>query len=78
MCGRTIVVEGIVPRRLWVYGNKIPIYPIFYLLDGDYQPKVLGRGDFAGWSFRGLGLQGALLHSLGVMGLRFRAWGTLT
>ena len=22
--------------RLWVYNNKIPIYPIFYLLKGDY------------------------------------------
>ena len=23
---------------LWVYHNKIPIYPIFYLLKGDYKP----------------------------------------
>ena len=22
---------------LWVYYNKIPIYPIFYLLKGDYR-----------------------------------------
>ena len=21
---------------VWVYSNKIPIYPIFYLLNGDY------------------------------------------
>ena len=25
--------------RLWVYPNKIPIYPIFYLLKGDYRPN---------------------------------------
>ena len=24
---------------LWVYYNKIPIYPIFYLLKGDYTHK---------------------------------------
>ena len=23
---------------LWVYRNKTPIYPIFYLLKGDYNP----------------------------------------
>ena len=26
---------------LWVYYNKIPIYPIFYLLKGDYPLKGL-------------------------------------
>ena len=25
---------------LWVYYNKIPIYPIFYLLKGDYRLRV--------------------------------------
>ena len=29
----------------WVYYNKIPIYPIFYLLKGDYIPK----GQYAGF-----------------------------
>ena len=24
--------------RLWVYYSKVPIYPIFYLLNGDYRP----------------------------------------
>ena len=24
----------------WVYYTKIPIYPIFYLLKGDYNPKL--------------------------------------
>ena len=25
---------------LWVYYTKIPIYPIFYLLNGDYSPRL--------------------------------------
>ena len=32
---------------LWVYFNKIPIYPIFYLLKGDhrpFQPQKNGQG----------------------------------
>ena len=28
--------------RLWVYSNKIPIYPMFYLLKGDYTLTILG------------------------------------
>ena len=30
--------------RIWFWGyyNKIPIYPIFYLLKGDYNPLPLG------------------------------------
>ena len=27
---------------LWAYYTKIPIYPIFYLLKGDYRGKGLG------------------------------------
>ena len=50
---------------LWVYCNKIPIYPIFYLLKGDYRAGGL----------RGLGVKGstdenycpkcAIMHELG-------------
>ena len=29
---------------LWVYDNKIPIYPIFYLLKGDCKPSTLLKG----------------------------------
>ena len=29
----------IASQRFWVYYNKIPIYPIFYLLKGDYKPR---------------------------------------
>ena len=25
---------------LWAYYNKIPIYPIFYLLKGNYNPNI--------------------------------------
>ena len=32
---------------LWVYYNKIPIYPIFYLFKGDYvQSMLLQSGPF--------------------------------
>ena len=37
---------------LWVYYNKIPIYPIFYLLKGDYEPSTVNlisdllKGDY--------------------------------
>ena len=24
----------------WVYDNEIPIYPVFYLLKGDYNPNI--------------------------------------
>ena len=34
---------------LWVYCNKIPIYPIFYLLKGDY--IAAGSGTFDGCCF---------------------------
>ena len=41
------VIQGIMEKKmetdriwLWVYYNKIPIYPIFYLLKGDH--KALG------------------------------------
>ena len=33
----------------WVHYSKIPIYPIFYLLKGDYRVRCLG--------FRGLGFR---------------------
>ena len=29
---------------LWVYYDKIPIYPIFYLLKGDYRCRVSASG----------------------------------
>ena len=27
---------------LWLYYNNIPVYPIFYLLKGDYKSSGLG------------------------------------
>ena len=27
----------------WAFYNEIPIYPIFYLLKGDYTPSILRR-----------------------------------
>ena len=33
---------------LWVYYNKIPIYPKFYLLKGDYPYKGLPTGHLCG------------------------------
>ena len=40
---------------LWVYYKKTPIYPIFYLLKGDYRVRSLGVW---GLGFRALGLAG--------------------
>ena len=34
---RDIVTLEVDRRRLWVCYDKIPIYPIFYLLKGDYR-----------------------------------------
>ena len=31
---------GVDRRWLWVCFNKIPIYPIFYVLKGDYNPNI--------------------------------------
>ena len=49
---------------LWVYYEKIPIYPIFYLLKGDYTSWDLGVTN---------GLMGLGLMGLGFQGLR--VWG---
>ena len=40
---------------LWVYYNKIPLYPIFYLLEGDHKPYTVGLGT----TFQGLGIRGS-------------------
>ena len=48
-----------------MYQNKIPIYPIFYLLEGDYRGSGLGgvgfriiRLEITDLCFRGLGFRG--------------------
>ena len=52
-----VSLSPIVPRLvdriwLWVYYNKIPIYPIFYLLKGDY--IVTTRKQGLTWGARGI------------------------
>ena len=57
---------------LWVHCNKIPVYPIFYLLSGDFKPFMLeGVGGFGINESIGLGWQ-PHLHTY-----RFR-WGGST
>ena len=36
-CSSSLQVDRI---WLWIYSNTIPIYPIFYLLKGDYRVRV--------------------------------------
>ena len=40
------LVDGI---WLWVYDNKIPIHPTFYLLKGDHRVKGVWAEEFAAW-----------------------------
>ena len=59
-----------------MYYNKIPIYPIFYLLKGDYRSNkgfwsFLG---FGGLGFRGLEFRGLGLRGLGLQGFQAWAW----
>ena len=54
---------------LWVYYNKIPIYPIFYPLKGDYTPKraASSRNENSGLDLLGCGVFG-----FGDFGVGFR------
>ena len=50
-------------RWLWVYYNKIPIYPTFYLLEGDYKPNKAGGHKQAASRVRVLGSSNLTLRS---------------
>ena len=48
-CSETLHMKAYSPPQvdrkwLWVYYNKIPNYPIFYLLKGDYTCKYIHPG----------------------------------